>query len=100
MPQSQVKYFGLDVFGAGRVDGFSQLLHQKVDELRPGSLEIFAERLGAYGRSQHLTEFRGDEIEHRDTGLAHGAAEAPAYALLSAAIKTGSRLAIWLSTRI
>jgi ubiquinone biosynthesis monooxygenase Coq7 len=47
-----------------------------------------------------LTEFRGDEIEHRDTGLAHGAAEAPAYALLSTAIKTGSRLAIWLSTRI
>ena len=47
-----------------------------------------------------LVEFRGHEIEHRDTGLAHGAAEAPAYALLSAAIKTGSRLAIWLSTRI
>ena len=47
-----------------------------------------------------LAEFRGHEIEHRDTGLAHGAAEAPAYALLSAAIKTGSRLAIWLSTRI
>lgn len=47
-----------------------------------------------------IAEFRGDEIEHRDTGLAHGAAEAPGYELLSAAIKTGSRLAIWLSTRI
>jgi 3-demethoxyubiquinol 3-hydroxylase len=47
-----------------------------------------------------IAEFRADEIAHRDTALAHGAAEAPAYPLLSAAIKAGSRLAIWLSTRI
>jgi 3-demethoxyubiquinol 3-hydroxylase len=43
---------------------------------------------------------RRDEREHRDTALAHGAAAAPAYPVLSAAIKAGSRLAIWLSTRI
>ena len=47
-----------------------------------------------------ITEFRAQEIEHRDTGLAHGAEQAPAYAALSAAIKAGSRLAIWLSTRL
>jgi ubiquinone biosynthesis monooxygenase Coq7 len=47
-----------------------------------------------------IEEFRADEIEHRDTGLAHGAEDAPGYPLLSAAIKAGSRLAIWLSTRI
>ncbi len=47
-----------------------------------------------------LTEFRDDEIEHRDIALEHGAEEAPAYPLLLAAIKAGSRLAIWLSTRI
>ncbi len=47
-----------------------------------------------------LEEFRRDEIAHRDEGLAHGATETPGYALLSAAIKTGSRLAIWLSTRL
>jgi 3-demethoxyubiquinol 3-hydroxylase len=47
-----------------------------------------------------LNEFRANEIEHRDTGLAHGATETPGYDLLTAAIKTGSRLAIWLSTRI
>ena len=47
-----------------------------------------------------ITEFRAQEIEHRDTGLAHGAENAPAYAALSAAIKAGSRLAIWLSTRL
>jgi ubiquinone biosynthesis monooxygenase Coq7 len=45
-----------------------------------------------------LEEFRSQEIEHRDTALDAGGDSAPP--LLSAAIKTGSRLAIWLSTRI
>ncbi len=47
-----------------------------------------------------VEEFRHDEREHRDTALAHGAEAAPLYPALSAAIKAGSRLAIWLSTRI
>jgi len=49
---------------------------------------------------QRIETFRDDELEHRDTALEHGAERAPAYPLLSAAIKTGSRLAIWLSERI
>ena len=47
-----------------------------------------------------IEEFRADEQEHRDTGLAHGAEETPGYDLLSAGIKAGSRLAIWLSERV
>jgi ubiquinone biosynthesis monooxygenase Coq7 len=47
-----------------------------------------------------ISQFRAEEIEHRDVALRHGAEDAPAYPLLSAAIKAGSRLAIWLSTRI
>ncbi len=47
-----------------------------------------------------LEGFRADELAHRDTGLAHGAGEAPGFAALSAAVKTGSRLAIWLSERV
>ena len=47
-----------------------------------------------------LEEFRQDEIAHRDTALAHGSEEAPAYQPLSAAIRAGTRLAIWLSERI
>ena len=47
-----------------------------------------------------LEEFRADELRHRDLGLAHGAAAAPAHDILTAAVKAGSRLAIWLSTRI
>ena len=46
-----------------------------------------------------LERFRRDEVGHREEALEAGAAEAPGYELLSAAIKAGSRLAIWLSTR-
>ena len=44
--------------------------------------------------------FRADEIAHRDQALAHGAAEAPGYRLLSEAIKAGCRVAIALSEKI
>lgn len=47
-----------------------------------------------------IEQFRAEELEHRDIGLAEGAERAPAYPLLTAAIKSGSRLAIWLSERI
>lgn len=61
-----------------------------------------AERLGDREPALKATieEFRGDELQHRDVGLAHGAAEAPVHDILTAAVKTGSRLAIWLSTRL
>jgi ubiquinone biosynthesis monooxygenase Coq7 len=49
---------------------------------------------------QMIEEFRGEEIQHRDIGLAEGAERAPGYELLKGAIKAGSRLAIWLSERI
>ena len=47
-----------------------------------------------------IEEFRAEELEHRDTALEHGAEETPGYEALSAAVKAGSRLAIWLSERI
>jgi ubiquinone biosynthesis monooxygenase Coq7 len=47
-----------------------------------------------------IERFRADEIAHRDTALTHGAEDAPAYRLLSGAIKAGCRLAIALSTRV
>jgi ubiquinone biosynthesis monooxygenase Coq7 len=47
-----------------------------------------------------IEAFRADEIAHRDEAIARGAEEAPAYRLLSSAIKTGCRLAIKLSERL
>lgn len=47
-----------------------------------------------------ISAFRDDELHHRDESLRHGAEGAPAYPLLTTAIKTCTRLAIWLSKRI
>jgi ubiquinone biosynthesis monooxygenase Coq7 len=47
-----------------------------------------------------ILKFRDEEIEHRQIGLDRGAEQAPAFPVLSAAIKTGCRLAIWLSERV
>jgi ubiquinone biosynthesis monooxygenase Coq7 len=44
-------------------------------------------------------QYRQDEVEHRETGLAHGAEQAPAVKPLSALVKAGSRAAIWLAER-
>jgi ubiquinone biosynthesis monooxygenase Coq7 len=47
-----------------------------------------------------IAEFRAEEVEHRDAAIAAGAEQAPAYPLLSAAIRLGCRVAIGLSQRI
>jgi 3-demethoxyubiquinol 3-hydroxylase len=47
-----------------------------------------------------ILSFRDDEIAHRDIAVAHGAEDTSAYDLINAVVKTGSRLAIWLSTRL
>lgn len=47
-----------------------------------------------------VEKFREDELCHRDTALARGAEQAAGYPVLSAAIKGGSHLAIWLSERV
>ncbi len=43
---------------------------------------------------------RADEIEHRERAVAEGAREAPAHGAVTAAIRCGTRLAIWLSERV
>ena len=67
--------------------------------------EHYAQQSNALGDDeaplrQVIDDAREQEVEHRDTALAAGAAETPCYEALSAAIKSGSRLAIWLSERL
>ena len=61
-------------------------------------------RLDAEGAEKKLRdtfeEFRLEEVEHKQTSLDRGARDAPGYEALTGLIKAGSRLAIWLSTRI
>ena len=73
-----------------------------VEEVIDGHYARQAEQLadGDPELAETIRTARADELAHRDTALAHEAAEAPAYELLSAAIKSGARLAIWLSERI
>jgi ubiquinone biosynthesis monooxygenase Coq7 len=60
-----------------------------------------SERLGGDPALKSLVDSsRADEIEHRDLARAHGAEEAPGYAVLTATIKAGSRVAIWLAERL
>jgi ubiquinone biosynthesis monooxygenase Coq7 len=47
-----------------------------------------------------VAEFQADELEHRETAVAHGAEEAPAYPLMSAIIRAGCRAAIRVSEKI
>jgi ubiquinone biosynthesis monooxygenase Coq7 len=50
--------------------------------------------------SNVIAEFRSEEIEHRDMAIDAGAEQAPAYPLLSGAIRLGCRIAIGLSRHI
>ena len=47
-----------------------------------------------------LAKFRDDELAHRDLARAEGAAEAPAYALLTGLIRAGCHTAIKISEKI
>jgi ubiquinone biosynthesis monooxygenase Coq7 len=47
-----------------------------------------------------IADFQADELEHRDTAREAGAMNAPAYPLLTAAIRAGCKVAIGLSKRI
>ena len=72
-----------------------------VEEVIDEHYRAQAERLGDTEGAlrERILAFRADELRHRDTGLAHGAAESLGFEAVSAVAKTGSRLAIWLSTR-
>jgi 3-demethoxyubiquinol 3-hydroxylase len=47
-----------------------------------------------------VAKFRNEELEHRDTAIAHGAESAFGYPVMSALIRAGCRAAIAISKRI
>ena len=65
----------------------------------------YSEQLAEIGDSDPelsamVADFQAEELEHKATALAEGAERAPAYPLMSAAIRLGCRTAIALSKRI
>ncbi len=73
-------------------------VEEAIDEHYAGQLKALGE--SDPGLKKTVEEFRADEAAHRQTALEHGAEEAPAYRLLSEAIKAGCRAAIKLSEKI
>ncbi len=63
---------------------------EQLDELGDADMEL----------SDAIADFRGDEVEHRETAIANGAESVTGYPLLSAAIQVGCRMAIAVSKRI
>jgi 3-demethoxyubiquinol 3-hydroxylase len=76
----------------------TEAVETEIDRHYSGQIEELGESDPIF--SADIAEFRAEELEHRETARALGAASAPAYPLLSAAIRAGCRLAIGLSKRV
>ena len=75
-------------------------VEEEIDRHYTRQLDELAETGEDPELSEIIEAFREDERAHRDAALAAGAERAPAYAVLSGAIRLGCRLAIRLSERI
>jgi ubiquinone biosynthesis monooxygenase Coq7 len=75
-------------------------IEEEIDRHYTAQLDELAQDDDDPELAEMIEEFREDEREHRDAALAAGAERAPAYALLSTAIKLGCRAAIRLSEKI
>jgi ubiquinone biosynthesis monooxygenase Coq7 len=71
-----------------------------VEEVIDEHYRLQAEKLAGEDPAETILSFRDDEIAHRDLAIAHGAEETAGYELITSLVKTGSRIAIWLSTRL
>jgi len=89
---------GTALLGPKAAMACTQAVEEVIDEHYAGQ----AEQLGddESDLRDMIEDYRADELAHRDTAIEQGAKEAPGYEALTGAVKAGSRLAIWLSTRI
>lgn len=73
-----------------------------VEEVIEGHYEEQLKHLGGEERElkDSILRFQAEEVAHRDIGLANEAEQAPAYPVLSAAIKAGTRAVIWVAERV
>jgi ubiquinone biosynthesis monooxygenase Coq7 len=75
-------------------------VEEEIDRHYPRQLETLDRDADDPELAEMIDRFREDERAHRDAALAAGAEQAPAYPLLSAAIRLGCRAAIRLSEKI
>ncbi|MBV7258525.1 demethoxyubiquinone hydroxylase family protein [Erythrobacter crassostreae] len=72
----------------------------EIDKHYSEQLERLAETDSEPELAEMIETFREEELEHRDAALANGAEQAPAYPLLSGAIRLGCKIAIKVSERV
>lgn len=75
-------------------------VEETIDEHYQEQIEQLDQYPNEQELKEHIIRFREEELEHRDIGLENEAEQAPAYNLLYQTIRKGSKLAIWLSTRL
>ena len=89
---------GSSLSSVGTVSACTVAIEEVIDEHYRSQAEVLADE--DPGLRETILSFRDDEIAHRELAIAHGAEEASGYELITALVKSGSRIAIWLSTRL
>ena len=75
-------------------------VEEEIDKHYSEQLDRLAETNTEPELAEMIEQFREEEREHRDAALEHGAEKAPAYPLLSGAIRLGCKIAIKVSERV
>ena len=75
-------------------------VEEEIDKHYSEQLDRLAETESEPELADMIEQFREEEREHRDAALEHGAEKAPAYPLLSGAIRLGCKIAIKVSERV
>ena len=91
---------GTALLGEKAAHACTVAVEEVIDEHYTGQIARLDAEGGEKKYRDRLEEFRLEEVEHKQTSLDLGAREAPGYEALTGLIRAGSRLAIWLSTRI
>lgn len=89
---------GTAMLGKEAAMACTEAVEEVIDEHYRDQLDTLDDSEGEL--KEIISRYRDEEIEHRDIAREQGASEAPGYELLTSAVKAGSKLAIWLSSRI
>lgn len=102
LPLWHVAGYGLGVATALLGPAGAMACTEAVEEVIDGHYARQEQALGTAEPElrEKIREFRTDELKHRDTARARGAASAPGYQFLKHSVRTSTRIAIWLSERI
>ncbi|AWM76779.1 demethoxyubiquinone hydroxylase family protein [Phenylobacterium parvum] len=89
---------GTALLGEKAAHACTEAVETVIGEHYAGQVAELADREPAL--ADELSEFRDEELSHRDLAVEEGAREAPGYPLLAAAIRLGCRTAIRISEKI